>query len=213
MSFLLGLPIFRSYVKFSGCMSWESKGIPLFIRPCFLGGMGDGIGRVSLDSHEGLWENQGGLPQRFETLKLNESLRARHFFGFKTIIMFWVQLVYTPGNERLEPTAITHEKKGTWSEANLHDYVQNVNLQVGTMQSDCNRGGFNLSKVVSFTTRLPQIKPVAYFNLITIHGVHLWYVYLHFVRYLKFPSAPIPSTSGLGAVFSYLNTEPHSVEQ
>ena len=23
---------------------------------------------------------------------------------------------------------ITHEKKGTWSEPNLHDYVQNVNL-------------------------------------------------------------------------------------
>ena len=131
------------------------------------------------------------------------SLEGSHVLG---------QLVYTPGNWRLEPTAITHEKKGKWSEPNLQDYVQNVNLQVGTMQSDCNHGGFNLSKVVSFTTRLPQIKPVAYFNLITIHGVHLWYVYLHFVRYSKFPSAPIPSTSGLGVVFSYLNTEPHSVE-
>ena len=29
----------------------------------------------------------------------------------------------------MEPTAITHEKKGKWSEPNLHDYVQNVNLQ------------------------------------------------------------------------------------
>ena len=76
--------------------------------------MGDGIGRVSLDSHEGLWENQGGLPQRFETLKLNES-RSN-----------WYTLRETNG-WNLQPQ-ITHLKKGKWSEPNLHDYVQNVNL-------------------------------------------------------------------------------------
>ena len=34
--------------------------------------------------------------------------------------------LYTLEDERLEPTAITHEKKGTLSEPNLHDYVPGV---------------------------------------------------------------------------------------
>ena len=32
-------------------------------------------------------------------------------------------------DERLEPTAITHEKKGTWSEPNLHEDMFHVHLQ------------------------------------------------------------------------------------
>ena len=35
----------------------------------------------------------------------------------------------TPWKIKVEPTAITHEKKGKWSEPNLHEDVFYVNLQ------------------------------------------------------------------------------------
>ena len=41
----------------------------------------------------------------------------------------WNDGVFTLEDERLEPTAITHELKGKWSEANLHEDMFHVNLQ------------------------------------------------------------------------------------